>query len=128
MLIKRFTTILALLAAVVLTDMQWAVMQSITWTEMVFAKERDGTSLLTVIVDTVSGKELCTSCRVIQNQRDSEQNRTLKIISKPGVVVPITFAKYALPGPDSHSLFWTNTRAHRMDDSFPQSIDHPPQA
>jgi len=125
---KHFTTILAILAAVVLTDTQWAVMQSITWTQMVLADERDDISLFTVIADTVTGKDLCTSCRFIERERNSDQEKTLTIISKMGIVAPISFSKYALSLPEGNTIAWANPGNHLPDDENPLPIDHPPQA
>ncbi len=125
---KQFTTILAILAAVVLTDTQWAVMQSITWAQMILADERDEVSLITVITDAVSGKELCTSCRVIERERNSDQERTLTIISKVGIVAPISFSKYALSIPEGNAIAWANPGSNLPDDSNHLAIDHPPQA
>ena len=125
---KHFTTILAILAAVVLTDTQWVVLQSITWTQMVLADERVDVSLFTVITDTVTGKDLCTSCRFIERERNSDQEKTLTIISKMGIAAPISFSKYALSLPEGNALSWDSSRKIFPSDTNPLPIDHPPQA
>ncbi|MDF2377012.1 MAG: hypothetical protein P1U81_12265 [Verrucomicrobiales bacterium] len=54
---KKFTSILAIVAAFLSTDLQWSVMQTVTWVNMIQQSDST-TSLAQKVVSTITGQKL----------------------------------------------------------------------
>ncbi len=123
---NRFTTVLAIFAAVLLTDAHWGVMQSITWVKMVAVQGSDD-SLSSRIAEVVSGQSPCDQCLALGNERNSQEEKTLELLTKSQALGLISVAKIDL----SHSgiaLFDLNSPFIAPAGNGPPGIDHPPRA
>lgn len=88
---RRLGQIGCLLVAFSVTDLHWFVLQSITWAEMIAsASSRPEMSLSEAVVRTLSGESPCSRCEAIQEERDSDREQILELISKTLILAPIS--------------------------------------
>ena len=125
LVLNRFTIILAILAALLLTDVHWGVMQSITWAKMVSEGDRSVT-LITRITQTVSGQAPCDHCVALEGERTSEQEETLNLLAKSQVIAPISVANLQFSHPGV-ALFRVGAEYLIPAAIAPGGIDHPPR-
>lgn len=121
---KKVSQILAILAAVVITDAHWAVMQSITWVDMVSGTSGDDVPM--AILEAISGERPCVKCCLIQQERESEQERQLEIVSKSGTIAPLHNSRIVVPRPLSTKAIFHPWEFHYSYSEI-SGIDHPPQ-
>ena len=123
---NRLITILALTAAVLLTDVHWGVMQSITWAKMVAVQSSDE-SLSSRIAQAISGEAPCDHCLALESERTSEQEEILDLLAKSQVLGPINAGsvKFSHPG---FALFNLDAPQFVAPGIAPPGIDRPPRA
>lgn len=117
---------MALLAAVLLTDVHWGVMQSVSWARMIQQADRSA-DFVDVVAATLSGADPCAHCLALQSERESEQEETLDLLTKLQVLAPISAASTNLSRAEC-PLFALAGRTARPADGFPAGIDPPPRA
>ncbi len=122
---NRITTILALLAAVLLTDVHWSVMQSVTWAKMVSEGDTN-VGLIARISETVSGAAPCDHCIALEVERSSEQEETLDLLTKTQVLAPIQAVNLQFSHP-GEALFLVGKECLTPANISPGGIEHPPR-
>lgn len=123
---KKFTTILAIIAAFLSTDLQWSVMQTVTWVNMIHQSESTA-SLSEKIVSTVTGEAPCQHCQALADEQGSERNEILSLLGKGPLLAPVESSLFRLTH-QGHTLFTLAASTARHDLIFPSGIDHPPRA
>ncbi len=100
---RRISTVLAILAAILLTDVHWSVLQTITWVEMVRTSSSDA-GLVDRVVETVTGAVTCDHCIALADERSSEPEELLDLLAKSQFLAPIRSGSLGLSH-GSESLF-----------------------
>ena len=122
---KRFASILAILAAVLLTDVHWSVMQSVSWFQMIQQSPSE-ISLAETVISTISGHLPCDHCKALQEGRTAEQEKEFAFLAKGHLLLPIASEKTSL----SHlhtALFDLLEPVPLRADPAVLGIDRPPQ-
>jgi len=124
--LKRIATTLALFAAVLLTDIQWSAMQSVTWVKMVSEGDR-AAGLVERIIQTISASTPCDHCVALENERTSEEEKNLNLLTKFQVLAPIgsDSLRFSHPGAPLFLIEDSNLTPAKVT---PEGIDHPPRA
>ncbi|MEM9280979.1 MAG: hypothetical protein AAGA96_04070 [Verrucomicrobiota bacterium] len=122
---RRIATILAVLAALLLTDVHWSVMQSITWARMIAIGESE-VAISKRIADTFSGHHRCIFCFALEAERSSDQEETLDLITKFQVLGTVS-PTHRHFSPPRRALFSLYPGGIRPPSQFPSGIDHPPR-
>ena len=123
---KKFTTILAIVAAFLSTDLQWSVMQTATWVNMIHQSDSTA-SLSAKIVSTITGEAPCHHCEALSEEQGSERNEILSLLGKGPLLAPVDGSLFRLTH-QGHSLFDLLASVERTDLIFTSGIDHPPRA
>ncbi len=100
---KLFANILAILAAIVLMDGHWFVMQSVTWVDMAQNSSRAES---TSVADILTGKVVCDHCDAIQDGKETDDNRALDYLSQTRLLAPVTGETVKLPPRTSSQVAW----------------------
>ena len=124
--LKQIATTLALLAAILLTDIQWSAMQSVTWVKMVSEGDRSA-GLVGRIAQTVSGSVPCDHCVALEKERSSDKEETLNLLTKFQVMAPIgrDSLQFSHPGAPLFLIEDSNLIPAKI---APGRIDPPPRA
>ncbi len=126
--LKRIGVILSLLAAVVLTDIHWAVMQSVAWADMIRQDQAVGAeSLVDSVVRNVVSADPCKHCDAIQAGQNSEREQQLDILLKLGTLAPITFTQTSLPPREESPFIFVKEPVAQFPDAPSPGIDQPPR-
>lgn len=123
---KKFTSILAIVAAFLSTDLQWSVMQTVTWVNMIQQSDST-TSLAQKVVSTITGQAPCEHCEALASEQNSERNEIFSLLGKCPMLAPLGGSPFRL----SHrgdELFVLVAGIGRRDLILTSAIDHPPRA
>lgn len=119
---KSLAAALALFASVLLTDVHWAVMQSISWVEMSWnaspSSERS-------IADLLSGKTVCHHCDAIREGQESDGERTCDLLAQGRILAPVAWEQLRLPDRSWTRVRWLE-RASGLPGLFVPGVQKPP--
>lgn len=123
---KKFTTILAIVAAFLSTDLQWTVMQTATWVNMIHQSDSTA-SFAEKVVSTITGEAPCEHCQALAEEQGSERNEMLSLLGKGPLLAPVEGSLFRLTH-EGHVLFDLVATIERTDLILVSGIDHPPRA
>ncbi|MEM6280509.1 MAG: hypothetical protein AAF733_13585, partial [Verrucomicrobiota bacterium] len=66
---RKFIASLALIAAFLSTDLQWSVMQTVTWAHMIHQSDSP-VSLQEKIISTITGEAPCDHCAALAEEQN----------------------------------------------------------
>ena len=123
--LKKFATILALVAAVLITDLHWCVLQSVTYANMI--SESQAATFSEKVADVLSGRNPCEHCVAIETERSSDNEKNLDLSTKSILLSPISSTRIESARNESmlFSLAFDSSGKAQLSDS---GIDHPPRA
>ncbi|MEM7697692.1 MAG: hypothetical protein AAF236_04730 [Verrucomicrobiota bacterium] len=110
------TRLLIPLAALIVTDLHWAVMQTITWAEMI-SQRQPAISFSEMLAETVSGEAPCDRCEAIAAERSSEDEHLLDLLAKAPLVAENP-ARLPRLGHPSTELFDLSPRQQGLPEVF----------
>lgn len=117
---KNLAAALALFASVLLGDVHWAVMQTLTWTEM--ARQETDAGIRSVM-KIFSGESVCEHCEAIREGRDSNRENPSELLSQSRLLAaPLVAEPPAIPERFGEDVSWTGeprTRAALFRSSVP---------
>jgi hypothetical protein len=123
--LKKFATILALVAAVLITDLHWCVLQSVTWANMI--TESKAATFSEKVADVLSGQNPCEHCDAIEAARHSDSERDLDLSTKSILLSPIVSSKVTSDRQES-ILFCLLGNSFGKSQLTGKGIFHPPRA
>ncbi len=122
--LKNFATILALVAAVLITDLHWSVLQSVTWANMI--SESQAATFPEKVASVLSGQNPCEHCMAIESGRSSDSEKNLDLSTKSILLVPIA-SNGVSPGRHDSMLFRLPLDSFGQAQLSGRGIDHPPR-
>ncbi len=122
---KKFATILALVAAVLITDLHWCVLQSVTYANMI--SESQATTFSEKVATVLSGKNPCEHCIAIESERNSDSEKNLDLSTKSFLLSPLASTKVSSKRHES-VLFSFSLNTFGKAQLSGSGIDHPPRA
>lgn len=122
--LKKFATILALVAAVLITDLHWCVLQSVTYANMI--SESQATTFSEKVADVLSGQNPCDHCISIESGRSSDSEKNLDLSTKSILLSPIASTKIEAARNES-MLFSLAGDSSGKAQLYGSGIDHPPR-
>jgi hypothetical protein len=122
--LKKFATIFALVAALLITDLHWCVLQSVTWANMI--SESQAATFSEKVADVLSGQNPCDHCIAIESERSSEGEKNLDLSTKSILLSPIASTRITSCRRES-LLFSLSAETFGKAQLFDSGIDHPPR-
>lgn len=124
-ILKKLAVILCLLATTVLTEVHWAVMQTVTWVSMIQTSEAP-LSLGEKILSTISGEAPCEHCEAIAEEKSSSRSEVLSLLHQGPVLGPLQ-RKVARPARHEVFLFSLARESALPDLGSPAPLVPPPR-
>lgn len=122
--LKCVSTVLAFAAALLLTDLHWCAMQSITWANMIGDSNRSTFSER--VSEVLSGTSPCEHCDALQKGIDSEGEQLLEMITKTVTISPVSISSVS-PVRNSALLFNLAKPQLRASQCEKAGIKRPPR-
>lgn len=117
---RTLGSILALLAAFVLTDSHWVLMQSISWIDMSLRTTPEAS-----VGEMLSGKIQCAHCKAIEQKKNSKQEQQQERFNESRLLAAIPAAPFSLALPDGKKYSPSTSLTWCFQDYIP-GIDKPP--
>lgn len=122
---KKLFTSLALIAAFLSTDLQWSVMQSVTWACMIQQSDAP-VSFPKKVLSTITGEAPCDFCEALAEEQNSERSEILSLIGKGPLLAPLDGSPFQLTH-SGQALFSLSERNRVQDQVARAGIEHPPR-
>ncbi|MDF1850703.1 MAG: hypothetical protein P1U85_07720 [Verrucomicrobiales bacterium] len=89
---KKSGFILCILATTVVTEVHWAVMQSVTWVAMIQTSNSSAT-LGEKLLSTISGEAPCDHCEALAEEKGASRSEVLSMIGQAPLLAPTPWQK-----------------------------------
>ena len=124
--VRNFIASLALIAAFLSTELQWSVMQTVTWAHMIQQSE-SAASFGEKVISTITGEAPCDYCSALAEEKGSERNEVCSLLGKGPFLAPLDSPAFRLTH-YGHSLFSLADRHGTESQFIAEGIKPPPRA